>query len=310
MDGVEERTESGDSPFGPARSVQRQLARLVEVGWLLDTPSAHFVWDVPRRVMRGRPEQRHAKSLTQCPAIVDLDARLFEVRCPIDVTLGFRFDANDRPTLVNLAGDQSGIRSKKLGETVTLVGRKEWSDPNRPVIQFHTPYVFVSDEPVFMNQLPPFYHYRKDPLPGLMVGGRFPIDVWPRGLMWAFEWYEPSKPLVLRRGEPWFYVRFDHYDPSRAVRLVEAQRTPELEEYMRGVRGVTNYVNQTFQLFEAARSRRPERLLVPKRRAAGAPVSEPIEPAAAATLAAEEMLVQARTAEPEPLEPGSTTDQA
>lgn len=238
--------------------------RILDVGWLLDTESAQFIWSAPRRVTRERPERRHAKSLTQCPALVDHEARLFEILCPVDVQIGFKYDENKRPVLINLAGDQSAIRSKHLNQMVAIVDRKEWAHPNRPVIQFITPYVFVADETCWLNQLPPFNHYRRDPLPGLFVGGRLPIDIWPRHLMWAFEWWETDKPLVLRRGEPWWYARFETTDPARPVRLVEAVMTPELREHMKGLSGVTNYVNQTFQLFQTARERRPSKLLVEK----------------------------------------------
>jgi hypothetical protein len=99
-----------------------------------------------------------------------------------------------------------------------------------------------------------------------MIGGRFPIHIWPRALMWAFEWYDAKQDLVLRRGEPWFYVRFESQDPSRPVRLVEAEMTPQLKEFLKGVTSVTNYMNRTFSLFATARARRPKRLLVYKQR--------------------------------------------
>jgi hypothetical protein len=125
-----------------------------------------------------------------------------------------------------------------------------------------TPYRFIADEPVWLNQHPPYHHYRDPPWPGLLIGGRFPIDVWPRALMWAFEWWDPSKEISIRRGDPWFNVRFETVDPSRSVRLVEAQMTSELKDYCRNLDGVTNYIGQTFSLFAEARARRPEKLLV------------------------------------------------
>jgi hypothetical protein len=99
-----------------------------------------------------------------------------------------------------------------------------------------------------------------------MVGGRLPIHIWPRVMMWAFEWYDQSQDLIIQRGEPWFYVRFETEDPSRPVRLVEAEMTPQLREYLNGIRTVTNYVNQTYSLFATARERRPKTLLVRKQR--------------------------------------------
>ena len=80
-------------------------------------------------------------------------------------------------------------------------------------------------------------------------------------------WEETVAPgaswsLILRRGEPWFYVRFETFDPSRPVRLVEAEMTPELREYANAINGVTHFVRRTFSLFDTARSRRPRKLLV------------------------------------------------
>ena len=258
-----------NAPRWVARTAEpaAQQQRITTVGWLLDTQSAGFIWSPPRRVVRERPERRHAKSLSQCPAIVDADARLFEIVSPVDVQIGFKYDENKRPVLVNLAGEQSGIRNRHLNQMVVIVDRREWTNPNRPVIQFVTPYMFIADEPVYANQLPAYNHYRRDPMPGLMVPGRLPIDIWPRHLMWAFEWWEPEKPLVLRRGEPWWYARFETTDPARPVRLVEAVMTPELREQIHGASGVTNYVNQTYSLFATARERRPAKLLVEKSRA-------------------------------------------
>jgi hypothetical protein len=46
------------------------------------------------------------------------------------------------------------------------------------------------------------------------------------------------------------------------VRLVKAAMSPELREYLQGIDGVTNFVNQTFSLYSRAMERRPARLLM------------------------------------------------
>jgi hypothetical protein len=243
------------------------LSRTVEVGWLLDADKAGFIWEEPKKLMREPPSTLHAKSVRYCPAVLDHEARLFEVNCPIDMRLRVSLGSEkEAPRLINAAGDQSTIRPKYLGQMVTLIGRKEWRDPHRPILQITTPYLFVADETVYMTQLPPFCYFRSPSLPGVMIGGRFPIHIWPRPLMWAFEWYDPKQDLTLQRGEPWFYVRFEAQDPSRAVRLVETEMTPQLTEYLKGLHAVTNYVNRTFSLFSTARARRPKKLIVPKQR--------------------------------------------
>jgi hypothetical protein len=158
----------------------------------------------------------------------------------------------------------SPVRGSKLGQVLTLVNEPEWRYPDRPTVQLSLPYCFIADEPVYLTQLGTFAHYRRDPLPGTIFGGRFPVSVWPRPLMWAFEWHEPEKDIILRRGEPLFYVQFEAEGPERPVQLVEAARTPELLDYMEKISGIVNYVNQTFGLFKAAEAVRPEKLLTPK----------------------------------------------
>ena len=240
--------------------------RVVEVGWLLQTPKAGFIWDAPRQFARGDPASQHAKSVQMCPAVMDFEARIFEVPCPLDLHLKFHHDEQGQPQLVNAAGAQSAIRNRHLREMVSVMNRAEWRHPDRPVLQLVTPYTFVADEPVYMTQTPPYLAWRTPPLPGVTIGGRLPIHIWPRQMMWAFEWMDPSRDLILRRGEPWFYVRFETEDPSRQVRLVEAELTPQLREYFEGMAAVTNYVKRTFSLFDTARERRPKKLLVKKQR--------------------------------------------
>jgi hypothetical protein len=243
------------------------LSRTVEVGWLIEADKAGFIWEEPKKLMREPPSTLHAKSVRYCPAVLDHEARLFEVVSPIDTRLRVNLGSEkEPPRLINAAGDKSAIRPKYLGQMVTVISRKEWRHPDRPILQICTPYIFVADEPVYMTQLPPFCHFRSPALPGVMIGGRFPIHIWPRSLMWAFEWYDPKQDLILQRGEPWFYVRFEAQDPSRSVRLVETEMTPQLKEYVSGVHGVTNYVNRTFSLFATARARRPKKLVIPKQR--------------------------------------------
>src|SRR3546814_305749 len=80
---------------------------------------------------------------------------------------------------------------------------------------------FRFGRPVYVNQYPPLFHYTPD-RPGIQISGRFPIDIWPRPLQWAFEWHDTAKDLILRRGEPLFYVRLDGPDPAAPTRLIEA----------------------------------------------------------------------------------------
>lgn len=247
------------------RKLPARTGGTVRVGWFTMADEAGFIWLPPRQAARHKEDPRSPKSVLNCPAVVDFEARIIEVPCPVDIHLRFTRDKDGKPMLANGAGPRSAITKQKLNKLVTLAAPGQWRHQDRPVLQLSTPYRFISDDYVYMNQLPPYHHFRDDALPGTMICGRFPIDAWPRPMMWAFEWHRPDRDLILRRGEPWFTLRFETSDPKAHIRLVEAEVTPELERFCKGVDGVTNYVNRTFSLFDNARARRPKRLLVERR---------------------------------------------
>jgi hypothetical protein len=253
----------------PARS-----AGVTEVGWAIMDDRASLIWDQPKTYRRDIPRPASAKSVQVCPAALDFDARHVAVPCPVDLHLRFEKDEQGQPRLKNVAGLQSTIRSKHLQQMVRVVDRVEWRNPDRPIVQIITPYLFLADTPVWINQLPPYLEYTDPAWPGLLICGRFPIHIWPRHLMWAFEWHDLSRDLILRRGQPWFYLRFETPDPSRPVRLVETEITPEAKAYIDSISGVTNYVNRTYSLFDRARQRRPKTLLKPRTRGGSEPASD------------------------------------
>jgi len=233
----------------------------VKVGWLLTDSKGGIVFDPPERVRSTEMSKTHAKSASRCPAVINLESRYFVIKCPFDLHLALVRDKDGRPALKNLNSDMSPVRAKKLNQHLHVTGEKEWRYPNRPTIQLSLPYLFIADEPVYMSQVPAFMHYRAEQMPGTMFGGRFPINLWPRPLMWAFEWHDVEKPLKLQRGEPLFYCLFETEPADRPVQMIEAERTKELDEYLDLISGAVNYVNQTFSLFKAAEERRPEKLV-------------------------------------------------
>lgn len=238
----------------------------VTVGWFLNTQKGGVIYYPPERFRGADKNRDHAKSASRCPAVINMESRYFVVRCPVDLHIGFARDKDGKPSLRNLAGDASGIRANKLGQMLHLAAEKEWRYPGVPTLQLQLPYVFIADEPVYVTQMPPFMHYLKQPWPGTLFGGRFPINVWPRPLMWAFEWHETDQPLKINRGDPLFYLQFETMPQDRSVVVVEAEVTPELTEYVEFISGAVNYVNQTFSLFERAEEMRPKTLIKPVKR--------------------------------------------
>ncbi|GLQ36079.1 hypothetical protein GCM10007939_23630 [Amylibacter marinus] len=249
-------------PQSPAAEVQ---SGTLQVGWMLTETKAGIVYYPPERVRSASMNKGHAKSASRCPAIIDMESRHFVVRVPFDLHLRFSRDKSGKPGLRNILGDKSPVRPSILNKVLHVTKESEWRYADKPSIQVSLPYLFIADEPTYMTQLDAFMHYRKTPLPGTIFGGRFPIDVWPRPLMWAFEWHDIQEDLILKRGDPWFYLKFETTPQNRPVSLVEATSTPELEAYLRHLSSAVNYVNQSFSLFKEAKKVRPAQLLVPKK---------------------------------------------
>lgn len=235
----------------------------VQVGWLLNEPRSGVVYAPPERMRSAEVNREHAKSASRCPAIINMESRYFVIRVPFDIHVRLVRDDKGKPGLRNMAGTAGSTRPSILKKVLHVTSEQEWRYPDRPTIQVSLPYLFIADEPVFMTQLSAFAHFTRNQLPGTIFGGRFQIDVWPRPLMWAFEWHDVREDLILKRGEPWFYVQFETLPQDRSVSLVEARRTEELEAYMNHTSAAVNYVNQTFSLFKDAARVRPEKLLVP-----------------------------------------------
>lgn len=252
---------AAEAETAPARSDPGE-SRSYTVGWILNSENATIIWDSPKPV-RIESQSTDPRSVGQCPSVLDFDRRHYAINCPIDVHLRLNLTAASMD-ITNVLADKSPIRSDALQRRIVFQPRHEWRDPRRPVLQMLTPFVFLSDDPVYINQYPPFLHYLGDTRPGIQIGGRFPIDIWPRALMWAFEWHDTSKDLILKRGEPLFYMRFEGPDPAAHVRVVEAKKTPEVESFISSITGVTELVGQTFSLFKTARERRPAKLLFPR----------------------------------------------
>ena len=250
-----EAPESDEMPW------RKPKGRVAEVGWLIHGDKQRFIYEAPRAIHQKPEPDTPAKAVGYCPAVLDNEARHFEVKCPYDLHLRYTIGPNGKPAMINVAGKQSAVSGHRIDEIVKMEPVDSWRSFERPILQIGAPWRFVADEPVYLVQLPAFNHYRDPALPGTMITARFPIHIWPRSLMWAFEWWDTSKDLILKRGEPWFYLRFEVTDPSRAVRVVEAELTPELKEYCSGLEGVVHYVKRSFDLFKVAEERRPKVLL-------------------------------------------------
>src|SRR5690242_8618458 len=104
-------------PFGSWFKPSPPASRSVDVGWLIDPArEAAFIWDAPKKLERAASASVHAKSVANCPAVSDHEARLIEITCPIDIKLRFFRDAQGHPSMAAIDGEQSSIRPQQFSQ--------------------------------------------------------------------------------------------------------------------------------------------------------------------------------------------------
>jgi len=118
-------------------------------------------------------------------------------------------------------------------------------------------HIFVADEPTEIEQCQPIFADTSS-LNWRIITGRFDIHAWQRPLNWAIEWDTKCGDLIIRMGEPLYYVRF--YDASGGVimnpDLIRAQLTEELRSRLSSASGVTSMQRGTAALIKKASKER------------------------------------------------------
>ena len=84
-----------------------------------------------------------------------------------------------------------------------------------------------------MTTIPPIFHMQKNP--DLwnnirMVAGKFNIYDWQRPLSYAIEWFDTSKDLIIKTGQPLFYIMFnsEKLDDNFELKYMETKKLYDL----------------------------------------------------------------------------------
>ena len=236
-----------------------------DVGYCLAERSGGFAFQPPRTVFSGRDKPLGMRAIQNCPAVNSIERQLVEMPSPIGIRLTLEDDGTGPALDVIPTG--TFAQPEIIGEMVSLEPPERWRHPKMPVLQISLPFFFVTDTPCMVAQLPPFFGPATRRWPGTMVAGRFPLTVWPQNLTWAFEWDLPGEELTIRQGEPLCYFLFEFNHSDKRPKLVEATLTPDLVEYRQGMQGIHHLTPNIEEVWEMAKARRPERLLVPLEKA-------------------------------------------
>ena len=220
----------------------------VKIGWC-NTPTP---WS---DLLPFEPEQLRVD--IRCPVIAAWASQSFVVKAPFD--LGVQFTHG--PDGAELKWIKEYDFKIEPRQVVPFTKQKLWRKPNQPSVQWTINNLFVADEPVWMETWSPFFHFRKNPLPGVIVPSRHNIHEWAKPVPWVFEWHDISKPLVIKRGEPIQYVRFHTPNNDETFKIVRLEYTEELEKAVERAASLTPFKKNFFSLGKALLGHRPKRWL-------------------------------------------------
>jgi hypothetical protein len=187
-----------------------------------------------------------------------------EVLSPFSLRLSF--EARDSQYLITPIYPYTSLQPAKLREMLVLEPSDTWPSRNRPILQIPSPYVFVADIPIEMEQSNPFL-CSTSALNWRLIPGRFDIHAWQRPLNWAIEWDTDSGDLSIRIGEPLYFVKF--YDSVGALvkkfNLIEVDYSKTLAERVSMTAGVTSVRKGLKPVMERASKTRSKNLVVKKK---------------------------------------------
>ena len=131
----------------------------------------------------------------KCPAFLEYYKNTYLIRSPIDIKITY-----DNGQLYITPQNQDFYNSyiNHRGHQITE------TDPF--LMSFVLQYLFIADKDCFVEVLPASFHSIATKI--RTIQGTFNINKWFRPIEFAFEFINENEPLVIKRGDPLFYVKF------------------------------------------------------------------------------------------------------
>ena len=159
------------------------------------------------------------KMYYECPAWSHKTSRTYNILCPVDMDY----------TIL----DDGRIVSRSLPQT--LLDNFVAPNSSAETLQVHLPrFLFwTNHKNLWMESKP--YPYTASTNNLVSVGGWWNLSAWTRPLSFAFDVVDPTKPVVINRGDPVLQVCFYSKNLNDSFELIKKQPPPSLvkETYKR-----------------------------------------------------------------------------
>jgi hypothetical protein len=161
----------------------------------------------------------NANNFFGCPAITGYFKNTFVIKSPTDIHLVFDSEKN----WINIKNFDQNFYDSFIENRCDV--RADSLTPMLMSLKLH--YYFYSETSCLVEVLDPTMHRQSCVENIRVIPGSFDISKWFRFLQPAFEIIDPDKPLIIKRGDPLFYVRLVPKDDSK-VDLVYKEFNKEM----------------------------------------------------------------------------------
>ena len=227
---------------------------MIDIGWtyVKDKPEFEAIENVffePQKL--SEIYNGNTSMFRRCPANTSFLKSLWVIKSPVDITIKYSRDRHEydiigvTPNFVNTFFD----------------GRLEDFDREKgnPLISLMYSYLFVADEPVWIETYPAFLHGEVENT--RFVNGGFNIYNWQRPVDFSFEMRDSNKPIVIKREQPLFYVKFIGNKFDENFNLKRIQWDSDLNKIMRSCQPQNFIQGLGWKLMQLGNKIRPKKLV-------------------------------------------------
>jgi hypothetical protein len=206
----------------------------ITVGW---APLLNGVYSKGLTLLVTKPQnlfETHIKNGSHrhklCPATLDLSRNTFVIRSPFDAH--FILDADKR----NIEFIEPHVQSMDFYN----MRSHQYSETDEPIMSINFYQIFFTEEKdIEATVTAPWFE--KNYHSFRVIPGRFKISDWWRPLDFAIQLPERRHEVIIKEGDPLFYITFSSRDPSDVFVLKELEITKELDDFINVTTGVKNY---------------------------------------------------------------------
>jgi hypothetical protein len=131
----------------------------------------------------------------KCPAFLDYFKNTYLIRSPVDIKITYNNGIlNILPQGQEFYNDYIVHRGNEIKE----------NDSFLMTLNFN--YLFIASKDCFIEVMPAVFHEISTKV--RLIPGTFNIHKWFRNIEFAFEFLNENEPLVIKRGDPLYYVKF------------------------------------------------------------------------------------------------------